>query len=124
MTKLRTLLATTVLALAASACATSHTHSVAYNGVPGIRGEAVEFQSTTRYALHLVFLFGLLGDASQSATVDSFTEEASSRGAKRIQITQYESTTYWYIFPPISFLVHPVASTVYGEVEGTVGSGQ
>lgn len=110
------------LALTA-ACATSHTHSIAYNGVPGIRGEQVEFQSTTRYALHFLFIFGIFGNAGQSATVDAFTEEASSRGAKRIQITQYESDTYWYVFPPFSFLIHPVATTVYGEVEGTVGRG-
>ena len=104
-----------------TACATSHTHSIAYNGVPGIRGETVEFQSTTRYALHFLFIFGIFGDAGQSPTVEAFTEEASSRGAKRIQITQYESDTYWYIFPPLSFLIHPVATTVYGEVEGTTG---
>ena len=119
---LRTTLATLGLALLAS-CTTTHTHSVAYNGVPGIRGEPVEFQSTTRYALHLLFIFGVLGDASQDATVDAFTKEASGRGAKRVQITQYDSSTYWYIFPPISFFVHPVATTVYGEVEGTTGFG-
>ena len=116
-------LAAACLALLA-ACTTTHTHSVAYNGVPGIRGEPVEFQSTTRYALHFLFLFGIFGDASQDATVSSFTEEASSRGAKRVQITQYESSTYWYVFPPISFLVQPVTSTVYGEVEGTVGGSE
>ena len=107
----------------ASACTTTHSHSVAYNGVPGIRGEPVEFQSTTRYAMHFLFLFGLIGEAGQDATVNSFTEEASRRGAKRVQITQYESTTYWYVFLPFSLLFQPVTSTVYGEVEGTVGKG-
>lgn len=118
----RILFASLLLGLA-SACTTTHSHSVAYNGVPGIRGEAVEFQSTTRYALHFLFIFGVVGDAGQDATVESFTEEASRRGAKRVQITQYQSETYWYIFPPLSFLIHPVATTVYGEVEGTVGKG-
>lgn len=119
----RAFLASLTLATLA-ACTTTHTHSVAYNGVPGIRGEPVEFQSTTRYALHFLFIFGIFGDAGQSSTVDAFTEEASRRGAKRVQITQYESSTYWYIFPPLSFLVHPVATTVYGEVEGTTGVGE
>ena len=86
-TMLRTTLATLGLALLAS-CTTTHTHSVAYNGVPGIRGEPVEFQSTTRYALHLLFIFGVLGDASQDATVDAFTKEASGRGASALGIRQ------------------------------------
>ncbi|MDF1798978.1 MAG: hypothetical protein P1V81_07370 [Planctomycetota bacterium] len=113
----------TLLGLACASCTTTHTHSVDYSGVPGLRGEPVEFQSTTRYALHLLFIFGVIGDASQDATVAAFTEEASGRGAKRIQLTQLESSTYWYIFPPFSFFIHPVSTTVYGEVEGTVGLG-
>ena len=107
-----------------SACATTHTHSVLYNGVDGIRGVPVEYQSTTRYALHFLFIFGIFGDAGQDATVDAFTKEASSRGAKRISIKQSESTIYWYVLPPLSFLIQPVTRTVYGEVEGTVGGGE
>jgi type IV pilus biogenesis protein CpaD/CtpE len=119
--KVKVLLAAALLSLAS--CATTHTHSANYNGVPGLRGEAVEYQSTTKYAMHFLFVFGVFGDASQTASVDAFTEEASSRGAKRVHITQTESTTYWYIFPPLSFFIHPVAYTVYGEVEGTVVGG-
>ncbi len=107
-----------------AACTTTHTHSVEYNGVAGLRGEAVEYQSTTRYALHFLFIFGIVGDAGQDATVDAFTKEASSRGAKRVTLKQTSTSTYWYVFPPLSFLVHPVSRTIYGEVEGTVGEGE
>jgi hypothetical protein len=110
------------LLLSFASCATTHTHSTEFNGVPGIRGESVEFQSTTKYALHFLFLFGIFGDAGQSSTIDAFTEEASSRGAKRVQITQYESTSYWYAFLPLTLLLTPVTSTVYGEVEGTTAA--
>ena len=109
---------------ATTACTTTHTHSVEYNGVDGLRGEPVEYQSTTRYALHFLFIFGIVGDAGQDATVDAFTKEASSRGAKRVNIKQTETTTYWYVFPPLSFLIQPVSRTIYGEVEGTVGGGE
>ena len=82
----------------------------------------MEYQSTTKYAMHFLFLFGIFGDAGQNSTVAAFTKEASGRGAKRIHITQSDSATYWYIFPPLSFLIHPVSRTVSGEVEGTVGN--
>jgi hypothetical protein len=117
---LKVLLAASLLAFAS--CATTHTHSTEYNGVAGLRGEPVEYQSTTKYALHFLFIFGIFGDAGQSSTVAAFTKEASGRGAKRIHITQSESSTYWYIFPPLSFLIQPVSHTLYGEVEGTVGN--
>ena len=110
--------------LTTAGCTTTHTHSVDYNGVAGLRGEPVEYQSTTRYALHFLFIFGILGDAGQSATVDAFTKEASSRGAKRINLKQTTTSTYWYILPPLSFIIHPVSRTIYGEVEGTVGAGE
>lgn len=116
---MKQLLLVILLALASAACTTTHTHSTQYNGVDGLRGEPVEYQSTTRYALHFLFIFGIVGDAGQDATVDAFTEEASSRGAKRINIKQSDTTTYWYVFPPLSFLIQPVSRTIYGEVEGT-----
>ena len=33
---------------------------------------------------------------------------------------EVSSSTYWYILPPISFFIHPVRTTVEGDLEGTV----
>ncbi len=97
----------------------SHSHITKFNGVNGIRGEPIEYQTTTSYAFHFAFIFGLLGDASKEGTIDEFTKEASARGATRMRVTQTSSSTYWYVFPPLSFFFHPVQRTVEGEVEGT-----
>lgn len=120
---MKPLFATTLAALATfalPACVT-HSHATEFNGVPGVRGEPVEYQTTSSYALHFLFAFGIAGDASKSNTIDEFTREASARGATRTRITQTSSSTYWYIFPPLSFFVHPVVQTVEGTVEGTGG---
>jgi hypothetical protein len=101
----------------------SHSHITKFNGVDGIRGEPIEYQTTTSSAFHFLFIFGLFGDASKDHTIDEFTKEASARGATRVRITQTSNSTYWYIFPPLSFIFHPVQQTVEGEVEGT-GSGE
>jgi len=116
--RLSLMLGASLLGLTAPSCIT-HSHSTEFNGVPGVRGEPVEYQSTSSYALHFLFAFGLAGDASKQNTIDQFTKEASARGASRVRITQTSSSTYWYIFPPISFFVHPVVHTVEGTVEGT-----
>ncbi len=113
----RTLLLPLLLAIL-PACVT-HSHITKFNGVNGIRGEPIEYQTTTSYALHFAFLFGLLGDASKEGTMDEFTREASARGATRMRVTQTSSSTYWYIAFPLSLFFHPVRQTVEGEVEGT-----
>ena len=115
---MKRILAALALSLLPSSCATLHGHVTEYHGVMGIRGVPVQYQTTTRYALHLLFIIPLSGDASTSATIESFHEEAAARGAERSRIVQTSSSTYWYIFPPFSFFVHPVSTTVEGEIEG------
>ena len=103
-----------------SGCA-SNTHVDKFNGVPGMRGEPVEYQQTTVWALHGLFIYPLSGDARLENVVNEFTAEARKRGATRINIEQTNSLAYWFIFPPISFFIHPVKTTVEGNVEGTAG---
>jgi len=60
----------------------------------------------------------LAGDASIENAVNEFSSEASKRGATRINIEETSSFTYWFIFPPFSFFIHPVNATISGDVEG------
>jgi hypothetical protein len=106
------------LLLSLPACV-SHSVAADFSGVDGIRGEPIEYQLTTTWSLHALFVFGLLGDSSTRNTVREFTKEASQRGAKRVRITHSGSTTFWYILPPLSFIFHPVRTTVQGDVEGS-----
>jgi len=98
-----------------------HTHADKFNGVAGIRGEPVEYQQTNTWALHALWIFPLAGDASIENAVNEFSSEASKRGATRINIEETSSFTYWFIFPPFSFFIHPVNATISGNVEGTTG---
>jgi hypothetical protein len=86
-----------------------------------LRGEAVEYQQTSVWALHALWIFPLIGNAGLENSVNEFTSEASKRGATRINIETTDSFTYWFILPPISFFIHPVNTSVEGQVEGTIG---
>ena len=97
----------------------THTHCTDLQGVPGFRGEPVEYQTTTSYAIHGLFVFPLSGDATLENTVKEFGAEASARGGKRVEIAETSKLTLWFILPPISFFIQPVITEVGGEVEGT-----
>ncbi len=106
-----------VLALPLAGCVT-HTHCSDLSGVPGIRGEPIEYQTTTSYALHGLFVYPIFGDGSLESTVTEFTKEASGRGGKRVDIAETSKLTLWFILPPLSFFVHPVITEVGGQIEG------
>ena len=96
-----------------------HEHSSEHSGIPGVRGEPIEYQVTTTVGLQGLFLFDLWGDASVEASVKEFSAEASARGATRADIQRVNTTVLWYVLPPISFLIHPVVTDVQGSIEGT-----
>ncbi|MEZ6017341.1 MAG: hypothetical protein R3F49_19665 [Planctomycetota bacterium] len=109
-----------LFALALSPACVTHSHVEAFSGVDGIRGEPIEYQTTTTYALHGLFVFPLIGNGKKSYALEQFAAEAAERGGTRMRVTQTSSLTYWFILPPLSFFVHPVVTTVEGDVEGTV----
>ena len=110
-----------LLALAPLGGCTTHSHCTAWSGVLDIRGVPAEYQQTTAYAIHALFVFPILGDASIEKAVREFSAEASARNAKRMTIEQTDKSYYWWIFPPISFFIQPVVTEVGGMVEGTAG---
>ena len=115
------LLALPILLLTTSGCV-FHSHLLDDHGVMGIRGEPIQYQTSTSISLRAVFLFDLIGDASTIGTAESFLEKAAEKGASRARIVNSSSTTYWLIFPPLSFFLHPVVTTVEGDIEGMVPS--
>lgn len=102
-----------------SGCFT-HSHSTRFNGVQGLRGTPIEYQTTSSYGVKLLFTFNLWGKTGKADVIDAFTAEAASRGGERVRISQTSSSIYWYIFPPISFFIHPVVTSVEGDVEGGI----
>jgi hypothetical protein len=98
-----------------------HRHAEKYHGALGPRGVPCEYQQSSVWALHFVWNVALIGDANLESAVDQFTAEAARRGATRIDVTYTDKYVYWFLFPPLTFLVHPVDTTVEGTVEGTVG---
>ena len=62
--------------------------------------------------LTLLFDKPIVGDASLQTTLDQTCQAAKAKGAKQIRTFQADSSTLWYILPPISFIVQPVITSV------------
>jgi hypothetical protein len=96
----------------------THKHMSDYRGVPGIRGEATEWQRTTTYSVHLFFKWPIGGNSKPEHAVDEFMQEAAGRGATRIHLQDVDVDTYWWVLFPLSLIAQPVVTTVQGNVEG------
>jgi hypothetical protein len=85
-----------------------------FNGLTTPDGKATHV-STTNIAVHMLFSKPVWGNATLEETVSCCTKAAKDDGASKIRIVQSDVTTYWWVLPPISFVIHPVVSNVAGD---------
>ena len=90
------------------------TKATDFNGLATPDG-AASHVSTTNIAVHVLFSRPGLGDATLPTTVSDYTSAAKESGASEVRIVQSNVTTYWWVFPPFSFVIHPVVSNVAGD---------
>jgi hypothetical protein len=111
---MRKALAVLGIAMLAAGC-TFTTRAADFSGLTDFEGEQVAHQSTTNVAVHLLMKDPLWGDASLENTVAEFTAAAKGAGASQTRIVQSSTCCYWWVLPPISFVVHPVVGNVAGD---------
>ncbi len=104
-----------VMLLTVAAGCSMTTEAKDFNGLTTPAGNATHM-STTNIAVHLLFTKPVMGDATLPTTVSDYTAAAKAAGGAHTRIVQSNVTTYWWIFPPISFVIHPVVSNVAGDV--------
>ncbi|MFH2002519.1 MAG: hypothetical protein ABIK28_22795 [Planctomycetota bacterium] len=112
--KLTMLLGFALIVCLATGCSFSTT-AKNFNGLKDMNGKEAAHISTTNYAMNFLFLWPVFGDASLENTVSDFTKAAKEEGAEEVRIVQSDSMTYWFIFPPLSFFIHPVVTNVAGD---------
>ena len=107
------------LALVAALCVVSGcsmtTMAKDYSGLTTPEGSPKAHVSTTNVAVHVLFSKPVVGDATLPTVVKDCTTAAKNDGATKIRLVQSNVTTYWWILPPISFVIHPVVSNAAGD---------
>ena len=107
------ILALAVVVCLAAGCSMTN-KATDFNGLSTPAGDAMHV-STTNLAVHVLFTKPVWGDATLPTTVSDCTREAKAAGASKIRIVQSSTTTYWWILPPFSFVIHPVVGNVAGD---------
>ena len=100
-----------LLAVAFTSGCSMTTEAKDFNGLTTPDGNATHV-STTNIAIHLLFTDPVVGDATLPQTVADHTAAVKKTGASKVRIVQSNVTTYWWILPPFSFVIHPVVSNV------------
>jgi hypothetical protein len=92
-----------------------HSTATRWNGTVGPDGEPVYVKATTNVGLNLVVLLKLLGGVNTEGMIDELTDAIAEEGGDRVRIIQSSSTNYWFGFPPFTWVLTPVITTVSAE---------
>ena len=86
-----------------------------WNELSGLDRLPTNYISTTKIGLNLLILVPFMGDMGISGLVRDMTSEVKAEGGNEVRIVQGDSENYWYGWPPFTWIVTPVISTVAAE---------
>jgi hypothetical protein len=80
-------------------------------------GKPISHLTVSKMAVHLLAgKIPFFGNAEKSMVLDRFAYEARLAGADTVRLVQSQSTTWWFAFPPLTFLITPVTSEIAGDI--------
>lgn len=94
-------------------------HSTAshWNGRVGPNGEPVFVKSTSSVGFNLFVLIKLVGGTNIDGMIDEMTGNIAAEGGDRVRVIQSSTENYWYGFPPFTWILTPVITTVAADYE-------
>ncbi len=105
-----------MLVFIASGCAYSTT-AKNWNGLEGANDKPTYYMRTTKVGLNLFIVVPLFGDMGISGLTEDLTADIKKQGGNDVRIVQGESESYFYGWPPFTWIVTPVVSTVSAEYQ-------
>jgi hypothetical protein len=81
----------------------------------GLDKKPTTYINTTKIGLNLLVFVPFMGDMGISGMVRDMTAKVEEEKGDEVRITQGDSENYWYGWPPITWIVTPVISTVAAE---------
>lgn len=80
--------------------------------------DPIDFQVTSTWGLHFfTSLLPLIGDGSLENAMRHFQDAARGFDAQGIRIAQTDTTVYWWVLPPLSFIFPLVETRVTGDIQ-------
>ena len=106
------------LLLSCSGCA-FHSNSTQWNERVGPNGKPVFVKSTTSVGMNFLIGIRLFGSTNMPKLLEEVTGEIAEEGGDRLRVIQSDSENYWYGFPPFTWIVTPVVTTVTADYRPT-----
>lgn len=102
------------LTLLAAGCA-FHSTATQWNGRVGPDGEPVFVKSSTNVGLNFLILVKIIGGTGTSGMIDAVTREIADESGDHVRMVESSTENYWYGFPPFTWILTPVITTVTAE---------
>lgn len=102
------------LGLVLNGCA-FHSTSKNWNGLKGADGHPTYYKETSKLAVNLLIAIPLVGNVAIDGMMEDLTEDIAREKGDYVRVVQGDSENYWYGFPPITWVVTPVITTVSAE---------
>jgi len=92
-------------------------HSTAknWNGLTGSAGNPTYYKTTTKMGLKLFVGIPFIGNNSIDGMINTLTSEIAEAKGNNVRIVQGSNENYWYGFPPFTWILTPVLTTVAAE---------
>ncbi len=97
-----------------SGCA-FHSTATNWHGLTGVDGEPAYYKKTSKVAMNLLVVIPFAGNVGVGGMVEDLTEAIAEEGGNNVRIVQGSSENYWYGFPPFTWVLTPVVTTVSAE---------
>lgn len=111
MTGLVRAMALLLLASVATGCAFSST-ARNWNDLNGPDGKPTYYLKTTKVGVNLFIAVPFIGDMGIAGLTRDMTAQVQSEGGNDVRIVEGTSESYFYGWPPFTWLITPVVSTV------------
>jgi hypothetical protein len=105
-----------VLLAVTSGC-TFYTNATEWNGRLGANGKPVNITGSTKVGFKFLIALPFLGDMDIDGLVADMTAHVKSLDGDRVRVIQAAQENYWYGFPPFTWILTPVISTVTADYE-------
>src|SRR4029453_12310008 len=102
------------LAMALAGCAFRST-AKDWSGLSGLDNKPTYYTITTKVGVKLLIVIPFLGDMGISGLTRDLTADIKREGGNEVRIVEGSSEAYFYGFPPFTWIVTPVISTVSAE---------
>lgn len=106
-----------LLACAFATGCTLPSTSRTWNGVVGPAGKPVYVKSHTNVGINIGIFIPFLGATTLPKQIDQFTKEIEAEDGDFVRMIETSKENYWYGFPPFTWILTPVITTVTADYE-------